>query len=83
MGPKTALPWVRSLQFPNPLSNPLLFPDPSLPPQPPPPWPLGVLHQQLVLECDHFLDPLLLESVLPVSRPMGEMSLTGERQWLW
>ncbi|XP_060995796.1 orphan sodium- and chloride-dependent neurotransmitter transporter NTT5 isoform X1 [Dama dama] len=50
---------------------------------PAPPWPLGVLHQRLVLECDHCLDPLLLESVLPVSRSVGEMSLTGECQWLW
>ena len=82
MGPKAALPWVRSLQFPSPLSNPLLFPDPSVPPQPPPSWPLGVLHQCLVRECDHCLDPVLLESVLPVSRSMGEMSLTGERQCL-
>ena len=77
------LEWVRSLQLPSPPSNPCLVPGPSLPPQPAPPWPLGVLPQWLALECGHCLDPLLLESVLPVSCSLGEVSLTGERQWLW
>ncbi|GAB5581786.1 orphan sodium- and chloride-dependent neurotransmitter transporter NTT5 isoform X1 [Prionailurus iriomotensis] len=45
---------------------------------PPPLWPSGVLHHQLILECGQCLDPVLLGPVLPVSSSMGELSLIDE-----
>lgn len=81
MGPMISFQWVKSLQFPSPLSNSL--PSAGLPFFPclqNASWSLGVLHRGLVLQCAHGLESLLLGSIFPVSTAVVTVPLTEELQ---